>query len=639
MQPMQRIFFSITIAAAVVALVGFGYVHQVAHILQESITDRLFLVREAPRSVVIVAIDDESVASIGQWPWPRAVFADVLEKLDSAAAIAFDVSFSESSRFGVADDMLFADALRKQGNAVVLPVRVDERGNVAGAPLPILLAEATQSGDITLPVDHDGVARRFTALQDGRESLGFIVAKRLQTEIPAHERATNRIFYYGPAKTILTLPFVDVLEGRIPDEVFAGKAVLIGATAPDLHDTLETPFGPLPGVEIHGTIVAALAEGDAIKETPQILGLLMIAFVGAFTAACILLLKRFRTIALCLALEAVGILGVAALLFGLGIIIPHVYLMASFLGTAGALILFQYVAESREKRFIRESFQHYLMPEVVDELLRDPRKLALGGEKRTVTIFFSDIRGFTSISEKLSPEALVELMNEYLSDMTDCILENRGLVDKYIGDAIMAFWGAPLPNTTQIEDAARGARAMHERLQALNRGWQARGIPRVAIGMGISTGDVIVGNMGSRNRFNYTLMGDEVNFASRLEGLTKSYGVSCIVGEHTARELEKLGTWTVRELDLVTVKGKKEPRRIYELTLDPPDANRREVYRHFAEGLAYYRQGIWERAIREFEAAIAIVDDGPSRVFSERSRMFKKNPPPNWQGVYEFTTK
>ena len=298
-------------------------------------------------------------------------------------------------------------------------------------------------------------------------------------------------------------------------------------------------------------------------------------------------------------------------------------------------------AQEKEKQVIKGAFQQYLAPSVIDELLKNPDKLKLGGEKKELTIFFSDIRGFTTLSEKLTPEQLVQLLNEYLSEMTDIVLKKNGLVDKYIGDAIMAFWGAPLDNPKHAESAAETVIEMKRKLEELQKNWKTRGMPVVNIGVGLNTGNVIVGNMGSKQRFDYTVMGDTVNLASRLEGTTKEYGVLSIVSESTYDKIKDKG-FVCRELDFIKVKGKNKPIKIFELIEKEDQINTvdRKFIKTFEEGLNDYRSRKWDAALKNFEAALKMKDDLSSKNFIDRCKEYKKNPPPkDWDGSFTMTHK
>jgi len=297
--------------------------------------------------------------------------------------------------------------------------------------------------------------------------------------------------------------------------------------------------------------------------------------------------------------------------------------------------------ESEEKKKLRAAFHQYLAPSVVEEVIKNPDRLKLGGEKKTLTVFFSDVRGFTSISEKLSPEKLVLLLNEYLNAMTSIILDNKGLVDKFIGDAIMAIWGAPVDDRQHAAHACTSAILMKRRLVDLTKDFEKRGLPRIDIGMGINTGEMVVGNMGSDQRFDYTVMGDNVNLASRLEGQTKNYHVSIIITEGTYEHVKGAG-FTCRELDLIAVKGKSKPIRIYELceTNENADAHLAKRNALFEKALSHYFHKRFDDALVLFKQCRKEHHDETSDVFIGRCEEYKKNPPPaTWDGAYVASSK
>jgi adenylate cyclase len=286
-------------------------------------------------------------------------------------------------------------------------------------------------------------------------------------------------------------------------------------------------------------------------------------------------------------------------------------------------------------------FSHYMSDLLIQDLLKNPDKLRLGGEKRVLTVFFSDLAGFTTLSEKLTAELVVTLLNRYLTAMTDIILISGGLIDKYEGDAIMAFWGAPLPQDDHAVRACLAALDNQARLAELRQEFVKLGLPPVYARIGINTGEMIIGNMGSNQRFDFTVIGDSVNLASRLEGAGKEYGTSIIISEDTYRQAAD--RVEVRELDLLRVKGKELPVRIYELLsrkgeLEEPKQNVREL---FAEGLKHYRQQHWSEAISAFQGVLTLAsDDGPAKAFIRRCEDFMKTPPPvEWDGVYRLMTK
>jgi adenylate cyclase len=306
-----------------------------------------------------------------------------------------------------------------------------------------------------------------------------------------------------------------------------------------------------------------------------------------------------------------------------------------------AITGYRYMTEEREKKKVRGAFQFFLNASVIEQMLKDPEKLKLGGEKKDLTVLFSDIRGFTAISKNMTPENLVKFLNEYLTKMTDIIFKYDGLLDKYMGDAIMAIWGAPLDQPDHPFRACTTALEMVDELHVLQKKWAAEGMPPLNIGIGINAGPMVVGNMGSEKRFDYTVMGDSVNLGSRLEGLNKAYKTNIIISEMIYERVrqEFLG----RELDLVRVVGRDQPVRIYELIslrakARPEDTTLAE---EFQRALGEYRKWNWETARKNFESILErYPGDGPAKVYAERCQALEKTPPPeDWDGVYTMTTK
>ncbi|MEK7642201.1 MAG: adenylate/guanylate cyclase domain-containing protein [Patescibacteria group bacterium] len=524
---------------------------------QEKITDRFFIKTKVPEDIVIVAIDSQSINKLGSWPLQRKIFSDLIGKLQSAKRIAIDVSFSENSRFGEWDDNTLASALKTSVPQIILPIILRNDGVIEAKPLESF-AYANKAFVNIFP-DSDGVVREAITEINTIPSFSKIASGN------RGEIEKFRIFYYGKEKTFPTIPLIDVLQNKVPESFFKDSLVFVGATAPDLHDFANTPMGRLPGVEVHANITASLLETKFFKESSGLLASILILIASLLSQIAIAMIKKFSKLLLTL----IGILffiNISAItLFTYFIIIPHLYISLAFIASTAILIIFQYITESKEKRFIRNAFKYYLTPEVIEEIMQNPDKLRLGGEKRELVVFFSDIRGFTTISEKLEPEELVHLMNRYLSLMTETIMKHGGLVDKYIGDAVMAFWGAPIENQNKVEDACRAVQEMSERLEELNKELKLEGKAEIKIGMGLTLGEVIVGNMGSNKRFNYTVMGDSVNLASRLESQTKEFGVETIVNESFAKALRDDSSFKTQELGTITVKGKTEPTKIFEL--------------------------------------------------------------------------
>jgi adenylate cyclase len=305
----------------------------------------------------------------------------------------------------------------------------------------------------------------------------------------------------------------------------------------------------------------------------------------------------------------------------------------------GIIIMF-YLTEEKNRRWITSIFGKYVSPLVIENLIKNPDMINLGGEKRNITVFFSDIRGFTSISEKIEPEILVNILNEYLTEMTSIIIRDDGLVDKYMGDAIMAFWGAPLDQPNHPIMACSSSLEMVLKLKELNKKWKNEGLPSFDIGIGINTGDAIVGNMGSSSRFDYTAMGDNVNLASRMEGLNKIYGTSIIITENTYSLVKD--NFEFRRLDYVRVKGKKKSITIYELISEKGKTSKKkqDFIKYYEKGLQNYFNKNWDEASKCFNAALKIFNDLACTVFIDRCKNFMKNPPSkDWDGVYEMKIK
>ncbi|MGV8080547.1 MAG: CHASE2 domain-containing protein [Syntrophales bacterium] len=461
--------------------------------------------------------------------------------------------------------------------------------------------------------------------------------------IPTDEAGRILINYLGPGKTFPHYSISDILKGRLDPDTFKDKIVIVGATAIGIYDLRVTPFSSVyPGVEIHATVIDNILRQNFLQRTAwtSLVDFLSIIGLGFLVG---LVLPRFSAVRglLFSVFLLAGFVVVNTLLFTrmnawLNMIYPILVILAVYV----AVTVYRYITEEREKQKIRGAFQYYLTASVINEMLKDPTKLKLGGDKKNLTVLFSDIRGFTTISEKLSPEELVHLLNEYLTSMTDLVFKYDGLLDKYMGDAIMAVWGAPLDQPDHAERACRTALEMLDELKKLQNKWESEGRPRMDIGVGINTGDMVVGNMGSQMRFDYTVMGDSVNLGSRLEGINKEYGTNIVISEFT-HEIVK-DRFLCRELDSVRVKGKKLPVRIYELLGERKDAERWERWiKVFEEGLARYKQGHWDEAIALFRQVVNINrGDPPSELYISRCESLREHPPEGeWDGVFTMTRK
>ncbi len=534
--------------------------------------------------------------------------------------------------------------------------------------LPQLAAVAENSGYFNSFPDSDGVIRWSPLVIKFRGNYYYSLALALlvqyqewpmttlntveygvegialdKQEIPTDESGRMLINYLGPARTFPHYSISDILNGRLPPEKFKGKIVLVGATATGIYDMRVTPFSAVyPGVEIHANVIDNILHGNFLIHSgwTKFLDICTIVIVGLILGIAVPRVKAVAGIALCLALIGAFVAVNVGIFINynvwMNLIYPVLTMMTIYLG----ITVYRYVTEEREKKKIRGAFQYYLTASVVNEILKDPSKLKLGGDKKHLSVMFSDIRGFTSISEKLSPEELVHLLNEYLTAMTDIVFKYDGLLDKYIGDAIMAVFGAPLDQPDHAFRACRTAIEMMSELRRLQEKWAAEGKPYVNIGVGINSGDMVVGNMGSQMRFDYTVMGDSVNLASRLEGTNKEYGTNIIISEFTY-EIVK-AAFVCRQLDAVRVKGKKLPVRIFELLGDQKDAPQwQEFLGRFEAGLAKYREGLWDEAIAAFRGVLDLKpEDYTSRMYIDRCESLKEHPPEGvWDGVFTMTKK
>jgi len=462
--------------------------------------------------------------------------------------------------------------------------------------------------------------------------------------IPTNEEGRMLINYRGPQRTFPHYSATDVIHGRVTKNAFQDKIILVGATAMGIYDIRVSPFDHVfPGLEVHANVIDTILTQQFLHR-PN--------WVTLFDILAVIIIGLILGIALPRMKALWGAFGAAVLFFAYlftsnylfrtqGVWVNQTYPIFNLILTYLAITGHRYMTEEREKKKVRGAFQYYLHASVVEQMLKNPDKLKLGGEKKDLTVLFSDIRGFTRISEKMSPESLVKFLNEYLTKMTDIVFKYDGLLDKYIGDAIMAMWGAPLDQPDHPQRACSTALEMVAELGLLQQKWSAEGMPPLKIGIGINTGPMVVGNMGSARRFDYTVMGDSVNLGSRLEGLNKLYGTNIIVSEMTYEQVreEILG----RELDFVQVVGKDYPVKIYELLSRYANAlpEQKALAEEFRAALVEYRHRQWDKAQEIFQSILRrYPDEEPAKLYWQRCQILKENPPPeDWDGVYTVTTK
>lgn len=462
-------------------------------------------------------------------------------------------------------------------------------------------------------------------------------------KIPVDESGRLLINYLGPAKTFPHYSITDILHGRLSPDLFKDKIVIVGATATGIYDLRVTPYSSVyPGVEIHANVIDNILQQSFLQHSAwtTFLDVCSIIFFGLVVGLVIPRVRAANGVIFILlimgAFMAANTLAFIHYRLWLNMVYPVLTMATIYL----MITVYRYVTEEKEKKKIRGAFQYYLTASVMEEILKDPSKLKLGGDKKDLTVMFSDIRGFTTISEKLTPQELVHLLNEYLTAMTDIVFKYNGLLDKYIGDAIMAVWGDPVDQPDHPLRGCHTALEMMKTLSTMQEKWRQEGWPHVDIGIGINTGDMVVGNMGSDMRFDYTVMGDNVNLSSRLEGINKEYGTHIVLSEFTYERVKD--AMFCRELDSVRVKGKKLPVKIYELICDRKDAAPHEAYaRIFEEGLAKYKEGKWDEGIALFRKVLEVQpDDPPSLLYIDRCEALKEHPPEGvWDGVFTMTKK
>jgi adenylate cyclase len=688
--------------------------------------------------VVIIDIDENSLAEVGRWPWGRDKLATIVNNLFNhyeVDVVGFDIVFAEKdessglekfellARTSLKNDALYQQALDEirpslrhdeifaesligknivlgyyfktnlqegeTGVTGLLPpaltkmdVQWSERLPINkavgfGGNLEILQASAKSGGYFDNPfVDADGVFRRVPLVQSFEgylfASLALATAQAhldasgielaVETEgtrggkeyyaletitlgnhrVPVDANGAVFVPYRGRQGSFPYIPAHEVLSRKTNPLALKDKVVLVGTSAPGLLDLRSTPVQNIyPGVEVHANIISGILD-DRIKHKPAwTIGYEFVLLV-IIAISMALLLPLLSPL-----LAAVGTLGLTGVVLA-GTVIAWNGNLILPLASPLLLILLMFILhmsygffiESRGKRQLAHLFGHYIPPELVDEMSESPEEYSLEGENREMTVLFSDVRGFTSISEGMDPKQLTQLMNALLTPMTRVIHKNRGTIDKYMGDAIMSFWGAPLADSEHARHALYAAMEMMDELKIMQEDFIQRGWPAVNIGIGLNTGDMNVGNMGSEFRMAYTVLGDAVNLGSRLEGLTKNYGVNIIVSETTKNAIPE---FVFRELDLVRVKGKNEPVAIFE-----PIGHKNDLEKSVTSELTAYKKALmnfraqsWDKAELDFfNLNRANPDRLLYQVYLDRVAVYRSEPPgDDWDGVFTHTTK
>ena len=545
-----------------------------------------------------------------------------------------------------------------------------------GGNLPEFQANAANAGHFNPLIDADGVSRRVPMLAEYHgayyEALSLAMVRVLAgfpkvepgfasedfssksysglewlkagpVTIPVDDTVSALIPYRGRRGSFKYISLADVYFDKVPKQELEGKIALIGTSAPGLLDLRSTPVGSVyPGVEIHANMITAMLDNDFKQKPPYMLGTeVVLLLIGGITLSLLVPLLSPLKATLVSLLATLLISGLDVLVWSKGgLVLP----LASSLLMIAALFAFNmswgYFVESRSKRQFTELFGQYVPPELVDKMAEDPQKYSMEGKSEELTVLFSDIVGFTSISESLSPKDLSQFINDYLTAMSLVIRTNRGTLDKYIGDAIMAFWGAPVADAQHARQAVISAMAMQAELDKLREQMRARGWPDIRIGVGVNTGQMSVGDMGSKLRKAYTVMGDAVNLSSRLEGLTRVYGVGILVGPNTRHAVNDI---LFREIDRVRVKGKDEPVDIFEpIGVDGQVGQKAiEELEVWHRALKAYRAQNWDEAEAELSKALQMSPQCKLyQLYAERIQQCRIEPPgENWDGVTTFKTK
>lgn len=627
-------------------------------------------------NIVMVVVDQPSLEALAAegvtWPWPRQIYAPVIEYLAQAEAVYFDVLFTEASSYGDEDDRILAEAIRKAGN-VTLPLFVtatrkgsaaaDEpflkRVSLAGsvpraptypavlAPIPVLAGAARNGGNVMIKPDQDGVYRRVPLLfgadgllfpnlilgdllKNGKLTLEGDRICRAGRPLPLQDEQLL-LRFSSAREPFRIIPVIDLIRAtsgadpapRFTRDFFRGKRVLIGLTAAGLYDLKPTAVSSSSfGTLVHATTLENLLKGTSFRPVPLFWSLLVMLLFSLAAARFVLTHSAVAANLTFFGVALVCSLGLPAALFACGHylrLLPPVTAMTTAFVLAAS---YSYATEGRERRFVRRAFSQYMDETLVAHLLQHPELIRPGGQKKRVTVFFADIAGFTTIAERFPVDDTARMLHGVLNALSEEIIRNHGVIDKYIGDCVMAFWGAPLESGQDEANACRAALACLDALVEVNRGFTAEGLGEISLRIGLHTGDAIVGNLGSDRLFDFTVVGDTVNLASRLESANKFFHTRCMASEDTIRSAGN-DIIATRELGLIAVKGKQHPVRIFEIVgyraSMPPEEL--ELCERYNRAVLQFRDRQWQEAEGEFAAIQALMPgDGPSQFYLEWCR-------------------
>ncbi|PJA27814.1 MAG: hypothetical protein CO189_06020, partial [candidate division Zixibacteria bacterium CG_4_9_14_3_um_filter_46_8] len=652
------------VALFITIILGQTIFYDILQSFEAKTLDWRFIYRERLRDpavpiedIVIVDIDERSLEKYGQFPWPRSYHADLLERLraDSALGVAFDIQFFDAPIDSHSQN-LFIESIRESGNIVsavalypedkdhfrysmdknpyaALVPKIEDLGAVKPLQFdridgpPMEFAEASASlGFVNFVPDRDGITRHtplvLRAAGDNFLSLSLALINSAfnsnrqnpisyrkghlypvpELEVPIDEDGLFRINFVGPPMSFRYISYYDVKERRLPDGYFQGKLVLVGTSARGLSDLKIVPISnEFPGVEIHATVMYNILTHQFLRTVSNWLILPLLIIITFLLGTLFYGSSAFKGFLLFLAIILGWFILVVVMFVKSSIIIELVRPIFTFSLTYVLVVVHRYFGEEQEKKKYRGILQHYVAPTVVKQIVDNIDNLKLGGDSRELTMLFSDIEGFTEVSERLTPQQLVTFMNAYTTIQTESVFEFFGTLDKYIGDAIVVIFGAPEVRyeLNYPECACRAALKVSENDKIISERYKHLGVGKIRTRIGINTGEAVVGNMGSYVRFSYTALGDNVNLASRLEGLNKEYRTRILISEMTRNHTSK--EYITRELDLVRVKGRSQPVRIYELmgygATDDPAAH---LIEKFSNALRNYRNRDFKKAEKDF---------------------------------------
>ncbi|MEA3330340.1 MAG: adenylate/guanylate cyclase domain-containing protein [Campylobacterota bacterium] len=636
--------------------------------------------KETNPDIVFVAVDEPSVNEYGRWPWDRKILARGIDSLVEADVVLMDMIFSEPT--SQSDDYVLADSISNLNSSIcgfflrdksTQKISDEELEILSDSSLDFLQSQISQykkpqfisaehaelniapimeactlSGSFSTLSESDHLLRSYPisvyyqnilypslAIQGLRVKFDSDI-KRVDDwhveianrTIGVNEKGFIRLNFYQREQYNI-ISFLDVAQKKIDPSYFKGKIVVLGITEVGAGDMVSTPVGDMPGPLLHYTFISNLLENHLIKEPHYVTSILIILMVLVPFFLIFIFKKILHRAVLNISAYLLLYIVIRYLFVTNMIYIDLFYPLISLLLSVAVVEAVAFNLQENRGRFLRSAFSSYLSADLLDQLVKNPQSLSLGGEKKELTILFSDIRGFTTISESMDPVSLITLLNRYFTPMTDAVLANGGMLDKYIGDAVMAFFNAPVDIVNHADSTCRAALQMIDELDKLNQELKVEGINPIRIGIGINSADVVVGNMGSDRRFNYTVIGDGVNLASRVEGLTKNYGVSILITEFTVAKLKE--DFIYRKIEPVKVKGKNEAVLLYELMSGSESSLK--IKRLYDEALEVYISGDLFEAQKFFSTIVENYDDNPSKYFL--SLIKNKHP---W-GVNRMTTK